>query len=421
MPRLGLRILMVSQYFHPENFRINQLAVALSRQGHEVTVITGQPNYPSGRFSPGYGFVRPLVEQYQGIRVVRVPVFARGRGRAWQLVLNYLSFAFFATSFGLPRARGGFDVCMAWCPSPITSAIPAVVYRLLHSTPLVIWLQDLWPEVFFAVTKSRSRLLHRLLASLVRFIHRHADQIWTQSPGFVASVRAHGGVGARIEYVPNWAEDLYDCAQWGDVAADRIPEDALVFAGNLGRAQGLETLIEAAEIARTVAPSAHWVFVGDGTLRDWLAQQVSKRSLADRVTILPRRPPQEMPKILKPAAALLVTLGDEAAFSQTIPSKLQSCLAAGRPVIGALSGEAARVIQEAECGYVCPANDASALAAIIKRFLELSVDEREALGRNGHAFYKAHFTETRIMSQVNELLEQMAGRAKPAETSGAME
>jgi colanic acid biosynthesis glycosyl transferase WcaI len=405
-----VRILIVSQYFHPENFRVNQLAVALKEQGHEIVILTGQPNYPSGGFFPGYGFARPLDEQYQGMRVIRVPLVARGRGRSWQLMLNYLSFAFFATLFGLPRLKGRFDACIAYCPSPITGAIPAIAHRLFRKTPVALWLQDLWPEAFFAVTKSNSRTLRRLLSSLVRAIYKHVDQIWIQSPGYSESVRAHGGRDDQVRYVPNWAEDLYDCDRWSDVVADRIPQNSLVFAGNLGRAQGLEGLVDAAELTARSAPEVNWVFVGDGTLREWLESEIDRRSLASRVTLLPRRAPEDMPKVLKPAAALLISLGNDEVLAQTIPSKVQTSLAAGRPVIGVLAGEPARIIEVAQCGFVCSTSQPSMLAETIDRFFKLPRPERETMGRNGHTFYKDHFTQTRVTAQAKQFLEEMIGR-----------
>jgi colanic acid biosynthesis glycosyl transferase WcaI len=212
--------------------------------------------------------------------------------------------------------------------------------------------------------------------------------------------------------VPNWAEDLYDCDAWGDVEADPIPANSLVFAGNIGRAQGVEALVEAAEITRAGAPSAHWVFVGDGTLREWLENQIRGRSLTKQFTLLPRRPPEDMPKILKPAAALLVSLGSDEVLAHTIPSKVQSCLAAGRPVIGALAGQSARVIDEAQCGMVCRPDDATALAAAVKRLLELPPEQRDRLGRSGHAYYKAHFTQSRVVGLVLALLNEMTGRGR---------
>lgn len=403
-----MKILIVSQYFHPEVFRINQLALALQDQGHRVVVLTGQPNYPSGRFFPGYGFFHPVRETYDGIEVLRVPIFPRGSGRAWQLVLNYISFVVFATLIGLPRLWGRrFDVCVSWCSSPITGAIPAAFYRFFTRTPVAIWVQDLWPETFFAVTKSRNRILRQMLSRTVRWIYGHVDQIWIQSTAYQDSVRAHGGRPEQIEFVPNWAEDFYDCDRWSDLQTDAIPEKSLVFAGNLGRAQGLETLLAAAELTLESVPDVHWIFVGDGTLRDWLAAEIEDRQLQSRVRILPRRNADEMPKIMKPAAALLVTLANDPVYARTIPSKVQSCLASGRPIIASLFGEPAKVIERADAGLVCAPEDASALAKLIKDFFSLSEKDRERFGRNGHAYYRAHFTQRNVIDKIVALLERM--------------
>lgn len=402
-----MRILIISQYFYPENFRINQLALALKESGHQIVVLTAQPNYPSGQFFTGHSFFGPSRETYEGMEVIRVPIFPRGRGRSWELILNYISFVVFASLIGLPRLRGSFDVCVSWCSSPITGAVPAILHRLIRKTPVAIWIQDLWPETFFAVTKSKSKLLKSLLTSLVNWIYQRVDQIWIQSPAYEPSVRAHGGLPEQIVFVPNWAEDLYNKENWTDITPDSVPANSLVFAGNLGKAQGLENLLDAAEIAKSVAPMAHWVFVGDGSLREWLATEVERRDLQEKVTLLPRRSAQDMPKILKPAAALLITLGNDLVYAQTIPSKVQSCLAAGRPIIGTLFGEPSRVVGLAGAGRVCAPQDPQALAKTVKEFLQLPEEEKEQLGRSGHAYYKTHFTQTQVVAQISKLLEKM--------------
>lgn len=404
-----MRVLLISQYFYPENFLVNQLALALQNNGHDVTVLTGQPNYPSGCFFTGYSPFGPLRERYNGTDVIRVPMVSRRRGRPLELALNYLSFAFSATIFGLPRLHGQFNACLVYCPSPITAVIPAIVYRLIQRVPVALWVQDLWPESIFAVSRRAENWLNPLVGWLVRWVYSHVDQIWVQSPAYIPSVTRHGGSAERITYVPNWAEDLYDCERWAEVSSEPIPENSLVFAGSIGRAQGLEVLIDAAESMRQTAPSVSWIFVGDGTARHWLESEVRRRGLTDRVTLLPRRAPQEMPKILKAAAGLLITLRDADVFAQTIPSKVQSCLAAGRPVIGVLAGEPARIIEEAHCGYVCPPRDSMALAAAIKRLLSLPQPQRDELGRCGHRYYRAHFTQAKVMEQIQALLAQLAG------------
>lgn len=407
-----MRVLLITQYFYPENFRVNELVLALQKNGHEVVVLTGQPNYPSGRLFPGYSPLGPLRERFDGIEVIRVPICPRRRGRPWELALNYMSFAFSATVFGLPRLRSRFDACLVYCPSPITSAIPAIIYRAVRRTPVAIWVQDLWPESVIAIARRAKSWLNPLLSWLVSWIYRHVDQIWIQSPAYAHSVVARGGSAERITYVPNWAEDLYDCERWADLAAEPIPENSLVFAGSIGRAQGLEILLDAAESMTQTTPRVHWVFVGDGTARHWLENEVSQRGLTDRVMLLPRRPPQDMPKILKAAAALLITLRDEDVFAQTIPSKVQSCLAAGRPVIGVLAGEPARIIEEARCGYVCPPRDPAALTAAVKKLLSLPHEQREELGCRGHDYYKAHFTQAQLIARIETLLIQLASPGK---------
>lgn len=403
-----MTILIVSQYFHPEVFRINQLARELHDQGHTVVVLTAQPNYPSGRFFPGYGFLFPRRENFHGIEILRVPIIPRGSGSAVRLVLNYLSFVLFAVLFGLPRLwRMRFDVCITWCTSPITSAIPSAAYRFLTGTPVAIWVQDLWPETFFAVTKSRGRFIKFALSLTVSWIYRHVDQIWIQSPAYEESVRAHGGRPEQVKYVPNWAEDLYDCETWTGLQAEEIPANALVFAGNLGRAQGLETLLAAAVLTRDSVPQANWIFIGDGSLRNWLAEQIEQLGLQSSVRLLPRRPADEMPRIMKPAAALLVTLANDPVYARTIPSKIQSCLASGRPVIGTLFGEPAKVIERAGAGLVCAPDDAESLAKLVKYFFALPEKERERLGQNGHAFYRAHFTQRTVIDSIVSLLKRM--------------
>ncbi len=402
-----MRVLIVSQYFHPEVFRINQLAALLKTGGHEVVVLTAQPNYPSGRFFPGYSAFGPTKEVYEGVEVLRVPIFPRGRGRSWELVLNYLSFVFFAIVFGIPRLRGRFDVCVAWCSSPITIAVPAIVYRFLTRTPVAIWVQDLWPETFFAVTKKKNAQLSRALSTLVRWIYKNVDQIWIQSQAYVPSVKAHGGREDQIEFVPNWAENLYDRARWQAVEKDHLPPNSLLFAGNLGRAQGLETIIEVIELLKKDKLEVNWVLLGEGTLKPWLTEEVSRRGLSDRVHFLPRRPPSEMPKALSAATGVLVTLGHDPVYAMTIPSKVQSCLAAGRPILAALAGEPARVVQEAGAGLVAAPENAQEFAKVVKDFFALPEKERSEMGARGHRYYSAHFTQDKVVTRIVELLEKM--------------
>ena len=327
-----MRILIVSQYFHPENFRVNQLATALRERGHDIVVLTGQPNYPGGRILPGYGSWRTRTDTWNGIEIIRVPIFARRAGRGWQLALNYLSFAISATLFGLPRARGTFDACVAFCPSPITIAIPAIVQRWFRKTPVAIWLQDLWPESVLAVTRSRSRMMKGALDApgAMDLPARRPDLDSIAAPMPRASPRT-AAVPSRSSMCPIGPRTSTTAADGPTLPASRFRPIRLSTPEISAESQGLDTIIDAADRARTVAPRSIGCWSATGCSATGCEPRCAAARSNKHVTIMPRREPQDMPAVLKSAAALLVMLADEPVFAQTIPSKLQSCFASGRP------------------------------------------------------------------------------------------
>jgi glycosyltransferase involved in cell wall biosynthesis len=400
-----LRILIVSQYFWPESFRINDLVLALVTRGHSVTVLTGMPNYPAGRYFPGYGPFSPAEEDFGGVRVVRVPLVPRGSSR-WQLALNYISFVLTASLLGAVRCRGAFDVIFAYEPSPILVGIPAIVMRRLKRAPLLFWVQDLWPESLAATGAVTSSFFLRAVAALVRFIYRRCDRVLVQSPGFVSRVVAVGANPARVEYLPNWAESLYRPLEIAPDAPERAEMPAgfrVIFAGNIGAAQSFDTIVEAARRLADL-PDVHWVIVGDGHRGAWVAEQVRALGLERTFHLLGPRPVEAMPRYLALGDVLLVTLRRDPIFELTIPTKLQSYLACGRPVLAALDGEGARVVEEASAGITCAAQDPGALAAGVRRLHAMSADERRALGRNGRAYFERHFDRERLVSRVEETM-----------------
>jgi len=330
-----LKILILTQYFWPEAFRINDLALALAERDHAVTVLTGMPNYPKGRLFPGYGLFRPREEQFEKVRVLRVPLVPRGTNRGWRLALNYLSFTLTASLLGPFRCRGSFDVLLVYEPSPILVGIPAVILRRLKGLPLLFWVQDLWPESLRATGAVTSPALLRAVSRLVRFIYRRCDRVLVQSRGFVDPVVAVGADPRRVRYLPNWAESLYrplDLEPEAPERAEMPPGFLVLFAGNIGAAQSFETILEAARRLRDL-PDVHWVVLGDGHRRAWLEGQVRALGLERHVHLLGPRPVSAMPRYLALADALLVTLRRDPIFERTIPTKLQSYLACGRPVM----------------------------------------------------------------------------------------
>jgi len=403
----------LTQYFWPESFRINDLALALVERGHAVTVLTGMPNYPAGRLYPGYGPFRPAEERHDGVRILRVPLLPRGLHRAWRLALNYLSFTLSASLLGPLRCRGAFDVLFVYEPSPILIGIPALVLRRLKRVPLLLWVQDLWPESLSATGAVRSAVMLRAVARLVRFIYRGCDRVLVQSRGFVDRVVAVGAEPARVRYLPNWAEGLYEPVELEEDAPERreVPGGFLVlFAGNIGAAQSFETILEAARRLREL-PDLHWVVVGDGHRKAWVAERVRALGLERNVHLLGPRPVAAMPRYLALGNVLLVTLRRDPIFELTIPTKLQSYLACARPVLAALGGEGARLVEESGAGLTCPAEDPSALAEGVRQLHAMPAEVREALGRRGREYYLAHFGREALVTRVEqEMAETVAER-----------
>ena len=403
-----LRVLIVTQYFWPESFRVNDLAQGLRERGHQVTVLTGMPNYPTGRLFPGYGLRGPFREEYEGVPVLRVPLVPRGVGRRWQLAVNYASFVASASLLGPWRCRGPFDVVLAYEPSPITVGLPAALLRRLKRAPLLFWVQDLWPESLAATGTSDSPLVLGPVRALVRFIYRRCDRVLVQSEGFRPRVEAVGADPRSVAYFPNWAESFY---QPVEVEAD-APERAemgggfrVLFAGNIGAAQSFETILAAAERLKEQR-DVRLLVLGDGHRRPWLEEQVRARGLGETVRLLGSRPATAMPRYFALADVLLVTLRRDPIFALTVPSKLQTYLACGRPVVAALDGEGARIVEEAGAGLACAAEDADGLAAAILSLYHRPHAEREVMGASARRYFERHFEREALLTQLEAWMRE---------------
>jgi glycosyltransferase involved in cell wall biosynthesis len=408
-----LNILIVSQYFWPEHFIINDLALKLKEQGHTVTIFTGKPNYPEGETYPGYSSSDIQEECYsENINVFRVPLRPRKNGGRKNLTLNYLSFVFSGLrhSFRFSKNKE-FDVIFVFVVSPITAVIPAILLKWLTKSHLAIWVQDLWPESIRATGFIRNRFILGCVRGLVRGIYYFSDTILAQSKGFIPHILPLANKN-KVFYYPNSVVDNV-CEQ---IVYEELPLDlielletqfCIVFAGNIGTAQSVETIVTAAEKLKD-EPNIKIVLVGSGSKISWIEQQVAERNISNLV-LVGRYPASEMPFIFSKAAGLLVTLKSNEIFSFTIPSKIQSYLAAGRPIIAALNGEGANIIREAGAGLVSPSEDPDKLAEAIKQLYHLPNDAREEMGRSGRAYFLSHFE---MDGQCRRLIQILENRLK---------
>jgi glycosyltransferase involved in cell wall biosynthesis len=414
-----MKVLVVTQYFWPEDFRINDLVLGLRDRGHHVTVLTGKPNYPGGRFFPGYGFFRRPRDDFHGVPVVRVPLVARGGGGAFMLVLNYASFALLASLLAPVRCRGSFDAILVYEPSPVTVGLPALVLKRVKRAPLLFWVQDLWPESLSATGAIRAPWILNTVAALVGFIYRGCDRILVQSRAFIEPVRAFGVPAARIAYFPNSAEDFYRPVAVEPDAPERarLPQGfRIMFAGNVGAAQDFETIVSAAELLKSHS-DIQWIIIGDGRMLPWLAAEIKRRELQSTIIPLGRQPVESMPRWFALADAMLVTLKRDPIFALTIPAKVQSYLACGRPIIGSVDGEAARVIEESGAGIAVASGDPRALADAVIRLHRTPTDEREAMGRRGRLYFERHFERDLLLRRLETWMREVITTRSGADAS----
>jgi glycosyltransferase involved in cell wall biosynthesis len=405
-----MKILIFTQYFWPETFGINALAKKVRDRGVEVTVMTGKPNYPEGNVFAGHSSWGTARESYDGIEVLRLPIFPRGRQSSLRLLMNYLSFIVAGTIIGpwMLRHRS-FDAVFVYAPSPLLQALPAIWVARLKGAPLALWVQDLWPESLSATGFIKNQRVLDLVAHVVRFIYRHTDRVLVPSEAFRAPILALTKGAANIHYYPNaWVEEPVSATP---VDVEALANDiasgfSVVFAGNLGAAQSLDTILDAAEWLQTAGSQARFFLIGSGSLSLWLNDEIQRRNL--RNVVLPGRfAPAAMSRLYEAASALLVSLRDEPIFAYTIPSKVQGYLAAGRPVIASLNGEGARVVTEIGAGIACAAGDAQALAEAVQHLAGMDHHSRTEMGENARRYALAHFSLDRLASDLVGQFEEL--------------
>lgn len=410
-----MRVLVVTQYFWPEHFRVNDLALALQERDHEVTVLTGRPNYPAGEIYPEYHAQPQRFAEFRGIPVHRVPNAPRHSGSLW-LLRNYLSFVLQGIRYGPRLVRAVQpDVIVVFQISPITTCLPALWLGWRKRVPVVLWTLDLWPDTLAAVGVIRNRVALGLVGAMVRFIYRRCALVLGQSPAFAANVARYGGGQVPFGYFPQWVEPIPspdpDCFRIAPEIEAPPGTFTIVFTGNFGEAQDLGAVLEAAILLKH-RTDIRWILVGSGRVEASLRERVARERLGSCVSLPGAFPPERMPSFHRGASALLVSLRAEPAFTVVVPGKVQSYLAAGRPILGMLDGEGARVITEAGAGVCVPAGDATRLAEAVVALASLPSFERDAMGRRGADYAAEHFGRERVIDRLEVYLRDVVGSGR---------
>lgn len=416
-PGAKLKLLVMTQFFWPETFRVNELVKDLIERGHHVTILTGQPNYPDGDIFPEFRASPESFGTFHGAQVLRIPVIARGRGKL-RLLLNYLSYVLSGTVIGAWKLRGRkFDGIFVSASSPITAVLPAILQRRLKRAPLTIWILDLWPETLSAVGVLRSPRMLNLVGKLVSFIYRRTDHILVQSKAFFSNIKQYAGPNAQVSYFPAWTESVFEGEQTSiEPAAEMLPyRDTfnILFAGNIGEAQDFPSILDAAHALRD-RRDIRWIILGDGRAANWVRAEITRRGLDRQVVMLGRYPIERMPAFFRAADALLVTLRPDPIFAMTIPGKVQSYLAAGIPLLAMLNGEGARIIEEAEGGLTCPAGDGTKLAKLARTLAETSETIRRDMGNNACAYARREFDRETLVEAFEAWALEFARKSEKA-------
>jgi glycosyltransferase involved in cell wall biosynthesis len=394
-----MKILLVSQYFYPENFKINDLVFSLKERGHEVTVLTGKPNYPKGSFFDGYSWSSPDFENINGIPVFRSNLFSRGNGSAILLFLNYLSFAILA-SLKLKKIKGSFDVIFVYQTSPVTVGIPAYFAKLLFKVPIYFWVQDLWPESLTAAGGIKNKFILGFFNSLTKWIYKHSKKILIQSIGFREYIQNQGVPNDKIIFYPNLTENFYTPLKEVKKYKEFFPNEFfnIVFAGNIGEAQSFQTIIEAFDNIKELPVKI--IVLGDGRYKKTALQLVKEKGLETNFNFIGSFPPTEMPKFFSHADALLVSLKKNKIFSLTIPAKVQSYLACGKPIIASIDGIGAKIVTDAKCGTISPAENSIVLSEKIKELMILDQSKLDEMGVNARTYYDKEFDRTYLLKKL---------------------
>lgn len=399
---MSKHILVISQYFYPEKFRINDICEEWINRGYKVTVITGIPNYPKGKFFKGYGLFRKRKEIYKGIKIIRIPIIPRGKN-SLSLILNYLSFVI-SGWFWKVFTRIKPDLVFIFEVSPMTQALPGIWFSKRRKIPCYIYVQDLWPENVEMVGRIKSKRILKSISKMVDYIYSNVRKILVTSNSFKQRIIERGVDSDKVIYWPQYAEDFYI-----PIVKDRKKSNDklnIMFTGNIGKAQGLEILPLLAQKLNenNYGDKVKFTIVGDGRNKENLIDNIKSLRVESMFDFIEQRPAEEIPQLLSEANVAFLSFSDNDLFKMTIPAKLQSYMACGKPIFAVASGETEKIIKESNCGFVSDPGDFIETYKNLLKFININKSELEMFSKNAIKYCKQNFNKQKLMDYFDELI-----------------
>jgi len=399
-----MKLLVVSQYYYPEQFRINDICKEWVKRGYEVTVLTGIPNYPEGKFYKGYNIFKKRKEIIDGVEVIRIPIIPRGKKRL-TLVLNYISFVvsgFFFSKF----TRRKFDKVFIYEVSPVTQALPGIWYAKRKKIESILYVMDLWPESIELATGKKYDRMFKIIDKMVKYIYKNTNLILTSSEVFKLDIMEKGIPNEKITFWPQYAEEYYKNEKLEDIEIKEDKKFKIIFTGNIGYSQGIEILIETASLLREKKENVIFYIVGNGRAKDELEKKIRENKLEEDIKLIDKKPANEIPSYINACDATFISLKSNYISEKILPAKLQTYLASGKPIIGCAKGEIEKVINNAKAGVCCTEGTAEKLVEKILELKNKSKDELEQFGKNGREYCEKNYEKNYLLNKIDRILKK---------------
>ncbi len=405
-------ILLVSPLYNPEKSRINDLVDYLVKKKYKVTVLCPIPNFPQGKYFKNYGIFKKRYAKNDNLTIMRVLVYPRKNGSKINLFLNYLSFIIFSIIPAIVLSFQKFDLVFVNQLSPITIAIPGIIVKKIKRIPMIMWVQDLWPESLKEGGNLKSNFLPNLFLPIVKMIYKNCDQILVTSPGFTSSINQKIK-NKEITYVPQWGEEIFtkkDSYDFTYEPMEKIKDFKILFAGAIGIAQDIDSVISA--INEIKHYKVHLVILGDGRAKKDVLKKIKVMNLESKVSLFGYFPLESMPYFFKKADALLISIKKSDIFSKTIPEKTQAYMPSGKPILTIADGEISRIINEAQCGLTANSGDYKTLSKNIIKLSNQSQFELKSMSDNGKEYYNKNFSREKILNNFEEIIHNIVNSKK---------